>query len=103
MTELLLHFDDETVLAAALAQALGCALQPIRRHRFPDGEDKLTLPAELPQRVALLRGLQQPNAKLAELMIAAPAARELGAGHLTWCARTWPTCARTWPSRPARR
>ncbi|MEO7851747.1 MAG: ribose-phosphate diphosphokinase [Rubrivivax sp.] len=83
MTELLLHFDDETVLAEALAHALGCALQPIRRHRFPDGENKLTLPAKLPQRVALLRGLQQPNAKLAELMIVAPAARDLGARHLT--------------------
>jgi ribose-phosphate pyrophosphokinase len=33
--------------------------------------------------VALLRGLQQPNQKLAELMIVAPAARELGASRLT--------------------
>jgi len=33
--------------------------------------------------VALLRGLYQPNEKLAGLMIAAPAARELGAQHLT--------------------
>jgi ribose-phosphate pyrophosphokinase len=33
--------------------------------------------------VALLRGLQRPNHKLAELMIVAPAARELGATHLT--------------------
>jgi ribose-phosphate pyrophosphokinase len=84
MTQLLLHFDDESVLAEALANALGCARRPIRRHRFPDGENKLTLPAKLPPRVALLRGLQQPNAKLAELMIVAPAARELGADHLTW-------------------
>ena len=83
MTELLLHFDDEAALAEALARALGCALASIRRHHFPDGESKLTLPAALPQRVALLRGLQQPNARLAELMIAAPAARELGARHLT--------------------
>jgi hypothetical protein len=30
--------------------------------------------------VVLVRGLQQPNAKLATLLIAAPGARELGAG-----------------------
>jgi ribose-phosphate pyrophosphokinase len=83
MIDLLLAFEDEQTLAAPLAAALGCALQRIGRHRFPDGESKLTLPAELPSRVALLRGLHRPNEKLAELMIVAPAARELGATHLT--------------------
>ena len=83
MTELLLCFDDELALAEALAAALGCGLGRIARHRFPDGESRLTLPAALPARVVLLRGLHQPNEKLAELLIAAPAARELGAAHLT--------------------
>lgn len=83
MIDLLLAFDDETALAAPLAAALGCPLQWVERHRFPDGESKLKLPARLPPRLAMLRGLHQPNAKLAELMIAAPAARELGAAHLT--------------------
>ena len=50
---------------------------------LPDGEVKLTLPGRLPERVVLVRGLQQPNAKLAALLIAAPAARELGARHLS--------------------
>ncbi|MBT9489558.1 MAG: ribose-phosphate diphosphokinase [Rubrivivax sp.] len=76
---LLLHFDDEAVLAAELARALGWPLAAVRCHAFPDGEWKLTLPATLPPRVAVLRGLHQPNAKLAALMILAPAARELGA------------------------
>jgi ribose-phosphate pyrophosphokinase len=80
---LLLYFDDEATLAAALAQELGWATALVRGHRFPDGECKLTLPATLPPRVGLLRGLQQPNEKLAALMIVAPAARELGAQHLT--------------------
>ncbi len=80
---LLLYFEDEVRLAAALAAALGWPCEPVRRHRFPDGESRLTLPAVLPPRVALLRGLQQPDDKLAGLLITAPAARELGARHLT--------------------
>ena len=83
MTEMLLAFDDERHLAEPLARALGVPLHWIARHRFPDGESRLQLPPRLPPRVALLRGLQRPNDKLAELMIAAPAARELGAAQLT--------------------
>jgi ribose-phosphate pyrophosphokinase len=83
MIDLLLAFDDERHLAEPLATALGVPLRWIERHVFPDGESRLRLPAELPSQVALLRGLQRPNDKLAELMIAAPAARELGARQLT--------------------
>ncbi len=43
----------------------------------------MRLPPALPPRVAMLRGLQQPNEKLAELMLAAAGARELGAAQLT--------------------
>jgi len=80
--DLVLAFDDERDTAAALAQALGIAFAPIERHRFPDGELKLRLPPELPPNVVLLRSLHQPNEKLVELLIAAPAARELGARRL---------------------
>lgn len=82
MTQLLLAFEDEA-MARPLAAALGWRVAWIARHRFPDGESMLTLPPELPPRVVLLRGLHRPNEKIAELMIAAPAARELGATHLT--------------------
>jgi ribose-phosphate pyrophosphokinase len=77
-----LAFDEEHDMAAALARALHVPLAPIERHRFPDGELKLRLPGELPPCVVLLRSLHQPNEKLVELLIAAPAARELGARHL---------------------
>ncbi len=80
---LLLHFDDEAQLAKALAEALGWPCAAVRCHHFPDGELKLTLPRVLPERVVLLRGLHQPNAKLAALLMTAPAARELGARHLS--------------------
>jgi ribose-phosphate pyrophosphokinase len=83
VTDLLLAFDDECHLAEPLAAALGVSLRWIERHRFPDGESRLRLPATLPPRVALLRGLHRPNEKLAELLIIAPAARELGAEQLT--------------------
>jgi ribose-phosphate pyrophosphokinase len=77
-----LHFDDEAAPAGALARSLGVPALPLRCHRFPDGEFRLTLPATLPPRVVLLRGLHQPNEKLVQLMLAAPAARELGAREL---------------------
>jgi ribose-phosphate pyrophosphokinase len=80
---LLLAFDDEAVLARRLAQATGWPLAMIGRHRFPDGETRLRLPPQLPPRAVLLRGLQQPNEKLTELMLAAAGARELGAQRLT--------------------
>jgi ribose-phosphate pyrophosphokinase len=80
---LLLAFDDETRLARGLADAIGWPLAIIGRHGFPDGETRLRLPPRLPPQVALLRGLQQPNDKLVELMLAAAGARELGAARLT--------------------
>ncbi len=78
----LLAFDDEMPLASRVATELGWPLHPVHRHAFPDGETRLRLPPQLPERVALLRGLQQPNAKLAELWLAAAGARELGARQL---------------------
>lgn len=74
-----LAFDEERVTGEALARELGAPLALIERHRFPDGELKLRLPEHLPSDVVLLRSLHQPNEKLVELLIAAPAARELGA------------------------
>ena len=78
-----LAFGDEAGLAAALAAELGWALAIIERHTFPDGETRLRLPHTLPAQTVLLRGLQQPNTKLAELMLAAAGARELGVASLT--------------------
>lgn len=81
---MLLAFDDEQGLAQRLAAELGCPLGFITRHRFPDGELRLVLPKPLPDQVWLLRGLQhQPNDRLVELLIAAPAARAWGARRLS--------------------
>ncbi len=79
----LLYFDDESASAARIANAANLALAPMERHRFPDGEIKLHLPAMLPTGVVLLRTLNNPNDKLVELLLAAQTARTLGARHLT--------------------
>lgn len=83
MTTVLLHFEEDRALALRIAEAAGLPTAAIDRHRFPDGELKLRLPATLPPRAVLLRTLDQPNEKLTELLLVARTARELGAQHLT--------------------
>lgn len=78
----LLCLEDEAAIAQRAATAAGLALHVIERHRFPDGELRLRLPAELPPRVVLWRGLHQPNEKLVELLLIARSASGLGARWL---------------------
>jgi len=80
---MLLAFADEGSLAQRLAEELDCPWSLVEMHDFPDGETRLRLPPVLPNRVVVVRGLQQPNAKLALLLLAAAGARELGARHLS--------------------
>ncbi|MBK7529649.1 ribose-phosphate diphosphokinase [Piscinibacter sp.] len=80
---MLLAFADESPLAHALAREMDCELAFVETHRFPDGEIRLRLPPALPPRVVMLRGLQQPNDRLVQLLLAGRTARELGARHLT--------------------
>lgn len=79
----LLYFEDEAPAAWRLADAADLKPCLVQRHRFPDGELQLTLPAHLPPHVVLLRSLHAPNDKLVELLLAAQTARELGAQHLS--------------------
>ncbi len=80
---MLLYFDDEQNSANRIASAAGLACVRIDCHRFPDGEFKVKLPSQLPERVVLLRSLSDPNEKLIQLLLAAEAARAMGAKHLT--------------------
>jgi ribose-phosphate pyrophosphokinase len=82
-TPLLLHFAEDQASATAIAHAGRFKQAAIQRHRFPDGELKLQLPATLPERVVLLRTLDNPNEKLVELLLVARTARTLGAHHVT--------------------
>ncbi|MCP4187639.1 MAG: ribose-phosphate diphosphokinase [Gammaproteobacteria bacterium] len=80
---MILCFDDYEAQARRLAQALDMPCQVIQRHRFPDDENKLTLPTELPAHVIFYRSLDHPNEKLLELLLAAKTARNLGAETLS--------------------
>lgn len=80
---LVLGFDDYELPGRRLAQALSLPFEKIELHQFPDGESKLRLPPELPERVIICRSLDDPNSKLIELLLSAQTAREQGARHLT--------------------
>ena len=79
---LVLFFDDEAEAACRFADAAGFASAVVDRHRFPDGELKLRLPASLPAKVIVYRSLVHPNEKLIELLFVAQTARQLGASEL---------------------
>lgn len=78
----LLAFTDSEAQATRVAKLLRAPLSLVELHQFPDGECKVRLPAALPETVVVLRSLNQPNAKLTELLLTARTARELGAHHL---------------------
>jgi ribose-phosphate pyrophosphokinase len=83
LKSVLLHFEEDLGRATHLALAANMTPLQFERHRFPDGEFKLRLPAALPAHVVILRSLNNPNEKLVELLLAAQTARTLGASHLT--------------------
>jgi ribose-phosphate pyrophosphokinase len=80
---LVLCFDDERETACRFAETAGLSSAVVHRHRFPDGELKLRLPASLPAKVIVYRSLVHPNEKLIELLFVAQTARQLGASDLT--------------------
>jgi ribose-phosphate pyrophosphokinase len=80
---MIVSFDDYETQSQQLAKALAIPCEIIQCHRFPDGENKLTLPAQLAKHVIVCRSLNQPNEKLLELLLAAKTARQLGAKTLT--------------------
>lgn len=80
---LLLGFPDYRRAGEALANAAGIKYAEVEVHRFPDEECRVRLPSSLPERVVICRSLDRPDRKLIELVLAASAARELGAKHIT--------------------
>jgi ribose-phosphate pyrophosphokinase len=79
----LLHFPEDTEIAARAATCGGLTPCVIERHRFPDGELRLRLPEALRGPVVVWRSLNDPNEKLVELLLVAQTARALGAHQLT--------------------
>jgi ribose-phosphate pyrophosphokinase len=79
---IILGFDDYLPPAQQLATSLSIPFKRVELHQFPDGETKVTLPIKLPKHVIICRTLNQPNAKLIELIITASAARAQGVEHI---------------------
>ncbi|WP_084724121.1 ribose-phosphate diphosphokinase [Thalassomonas viridans] len=79
---LVLGFDDYWQGAGMLAEALALPCDKVALHYFPDGESKVTLPANLPSTVIVCRSLHRPNEKLLELILVAETARNMGVKRL---------------------
>jgi len=83
---LLLGFSESYEQARELAELVGIPYADIKIHRFPDGESKVSLPADLlksHRKIIIYRSLDHPNDKLIELILAAEGARELGVNNIT--------------------
>jgi ribose-phosphate pyrophosphokinase len=80
---MVLGFPEYEQQARRLSASLGARYATVQIHRFPDGESKVTLPASLLPEVIFCHSLNRPNDKLIELLLAAQAARQLGAARLT--------------------
>lgn len=79
---MILGFRDYEQQGRQLAELLDRRFALVDVHRFPDGESKITLPAELPDDVIVCRSLDRPNDKLVELLLVAETARVQGAKRL---------------------
>ncbi len=79
---LILAFPGYRVPADRLATETGYGVFPVAIHSFPDEENLVCLPPELPEQVIFFCSLDHPNAKLVELGLAAATARRLGAKQL---------------------
>lgn len=81
MQAALFAFPEFRGPASAVAARLGCRFHEVRLHHFPDGESLVQVDAPPP--IALLcRSLDNPNAKLVEILLAASALRDWGCGQV---------------------
>lgn len=81
MTAALFTFADGARQAAELAERCGIPVQPVAMRRFPDGESLIRVSGSA-DTALLFRSLDDPNAKLIELLLAASALRDRGAGKV---------------------
>jgi ribose-phosphate pyrophosphokinase len=80
---LVIGFSDYEKACRNLAAELHTECFIINVHYFPDGESLVKIAPNIPEHVVLCRTLDNPNAKLIELIIAAETARKLGAKRVS--------------------
>jgi ribose-phosphate pyrophosphokinase len=76
-------FPDSLVFTRKLGAALGRSVERITLHHFPDWESLVRVRATRDAPAIVVRSLDDPNAKLVELLLAADALRRAGASELT--------------------
>ncbi|MCL6250284.1 ribose-phosphate diphosphokinase [Altererythrobacter sp. KTW20L] len=81
MAAIVHYFDECATPALRLAEALGATAGAIEVHRFPDGESRVRV-APSASAAILYRSLDNPNARLVEVLLAASALRDNGAGQV---------------------
>ena len=74
---------DYTEPAQRLAQTLACDYEPLRVHRFPDGESQITVPTDPAPHIIICQSLDRPNDKLIELMLAIHTLRQAGVKRIS--------------------
>jgi ribose-phosphate pyrophosphokinase len=74
---------DYTEPAQRLAQTLACSYEPLRVHRFPDGESQITVPTDPAPHIIICQSLDRPNDKLIELMLAIHTLRQAGVKRIS--------------------
>ncbi len=83
MRKAALHFfPDDVGPATRLADALGVGSLKVAHHSFPDGESLVRVEPRVPAVCLLYRSLNDPNAKLIEVLFAASALRANGASRV---------------------
>ncbi|WP_324827930.1 ribose-phosphate diphosphokinase [Qipengyuania zhejiangensis] len=73
------HFDRDAEPARRLADILGAGSNPIALHRFPDGESLVRVAAPVQPAAILYCSLDDPNAKIVDVLLSASALHENGA------------------------
>jgi len=81
MTASVHYFPEARAAAERLAATLATSCQPIDVHTFPDGESLVRVEPSTPTAI-VYRSLDHPNVKLMELLLAASALRQNGAGRV---------------------
>jgi ribose-phosphate pyrophosphokinase len=72
-------FPDSERLARRVAKVIRAPFAPIAVHRFPDGETLVRVARPAGRQAIVMRSLDNPNAKIVEVLLAADALRQAGA------------------------
>lgn len=81
MNKAIFAFEECLEPARSFADALGVACHAVEARRFPDGESLVRVPVSA-ETALLYRSLDNPNAKMVEILLAASALRDCGAHQI---------------------